>query len=131
MATTDPDIDMDNMDDMGDMDDMDNMEDLEDMEDTDDMDDTDMEAETESSSGSPALEHLESPVNQDPSQAGQRRPGAPIYSIPVQLVGAVECPVIVQNLDRAEKAFGRVSMDWKQVSPPISRVPSGATPRSR
>lgn len=33
---------------------------------------------------------------------------APRYSIPAKLFAAVEVPAVVQNLDRAVKAFGRV-----------------------
>jgi general transcription factor 3C polypeptide 5 (transcription factor C subunit 1) len=40
---------------------------------------------------------------------------APIYSIPSRLLGAVEVPAIVKNLDRCEKAFGLVNLNWEQV----------------
>lgn len=34
---------------------------------------------------------------------------APIYPIAKRIIGAVEVPMIVMNLDRAERAFGNVS----------------------
>jgi hypothetical protein len=46
----------------------------------------------------------------------ERRDGeAPTFTIPPRVIGAVEMPAIVKNIDRAEKALGRVSMDWNQV----------------
>lgn len=33
---------------------------------------------------------------------------APRYSVPNRVLGAVEIPAVVQNVDRAVKAFGRV-----------------------
>ena len=35
--------------------------------------------------------------------------GAPRYPIPRRKLSAVEIPAVVQNMDRAVKAFGRVS----------------------
>lgn len=45
--------------------------------------------------------------------------GAPRYPIPSRELGAVEVPALIQNVDRAVKAFGRV--------PDLSHVSASST----
>lgn len=41
------------------------------------------------------------------SRRAARNDGAPKYTIPPRVLGAVEIPAVVENVDRAVKAFGR------------------------
>lgn len=51
-----------------------------------------------------------------PSNLGAREDGAPRYTVPPRVMGAVEIPMIVADLDRATRAFGNVGT-FKAVSP--------------
>lgn len=55
-------------------------------------------------------------AEQDGSVTGQENSGgAPKYPIPNRDLGAVEIPAVVENVDRAVKAFGRTP-SFQQVS---------------
>jgi len=43
---------------------------------------------------------------------------APKYTVPPRVIGAVEVPARVMNLDRAQKALGRVAPNWIQLLDP-------------
>ena len=49
------------------------------------------------------------------SRRAARNDGAPKYTIPPRELGAVEIPAVVENVDRAVKAFGRAP-SFPQVS---------------
>lgn len=68
-------------------------------------------------SSRPAHEDIEDDVaEQGGSVTGQEASeGAPRYSIPHRVLGAVEIPAVVENVDRAVKAFGRTP-SFQQVS---------------
>ena len=55
------------------------------------------------------------------SRRAAPRDGAPKYTIPPRVLGAVEIPAVVENVDRAVKAFGRTPT-FHQVSELTSRV---------
>lgn len=78
--------------------------------------DTDTDTDTRTDLGaSPERQHVSGLARESDRRAERHQSGAPIFNIPSRAIGAVEVPAIVQNLDRAEKAFGRLSLDWKQV----------------
>lgn len=66
-------------------------------------------------SASPDRQQVSGLAREPDRHAAQHQSGAPIFKNPPRAIGAVEVPAIVQNLERAEKAFGRLSLDWKQV----------------
>jgi general transcription factor 3C polypeptide 5 (transcription factor C subunit 1) len=47
-------------------------------------------------------------IVRDPVQDVGRENGAPRYAIPRRELTAVEIPAVVENIDRAVRAFGRV-----------------------
>lgn len=48
-------------------------------------------------------------LEQDASQEERSSDGAPRYPVPSRRLAAVEIPAVVKDIDRAVKAFGRVS----------------------
>lgn len=74
--------------------------------------DLDMDSTTdEEDDGSGDHDSLDAPTA-GPSQK------ASTYTVQSRAIGAVELPAQVMNLDRAEKALGRVSLDWRQLIDP-------------
>jgi hypothetical protein len=74
-----------------------------------------MDTEVEDEDEREVQEMLHGLIDEVTHQTERREGGAPIYPIPTWPIGAVELPAIVQNIDRAEKALGRVSLDWNEV----------------
>lgn len=73
-------------------------------------------------------------TQREPSTSRDDSNSAPRFSIPKRAMGAVEIPMIVMNLDRAEKAFGSIS-SFQNVGVPGRRlscdINSEADPRHR
>ncbi|KAK7402737.1 tau 95 subunit of transcription factor TFIIIC [Neonectria punicea] len=79
----------------------------------------------DSSPGDSHHESEEEPV------AGPAPPdAAPRYSVPNRLLGAVEIPAVVQNVDRAVKAFGRVPSLQHVMDPTRNSIPFYLTPEN-
>ena len=66
--------------------------------------------------GSPFNEYDEAGLN---GHTGQED-GAPRYTVPPRVMGAVEVPMIVADVDRATRAFGNIG-SFKAVRPPPLR----------
>ena len=56
----------------------------------------------------PAMDIIDNETFDDDTPAFEEAEGAPRYPIPSRELSAVEVPAIINNIDRAVKAFGRV-----------------------
>ncbi|CAM1507932.1 Fc.00g047800.m01.CDS01 [Cosmosporella sp. VM-42] len=79
---------------------------------------------------SPGPEEEDVVDDEDNSSVSAPNDGAPRYTIPARALGAVEIPAVVENVDRAVNAFGRVPTFQHAMDATRTSIPFYLTPES-